>query len=236
MMSPTTASVTTISPPAPRPWSARNPISSPMLCESPQSAEPTRKITIAAWSTILRPNRSPSLPYSGPETVAVRRYAVTTQDRWSRPPRSPTIVGSAVETIVWSSAASRSTSSSAPKMSRTRWRDSVTASDPPAFVVLELSRHRVAVEEAAEAALVDRRHQAEVVLEHPRAAEPAGRDRVEARVADQELRDADRAVLGRVQAAGRDALRVDLAEERRVIAVERFCYRTAHVRLDLVRE
>ena len=36
------------------------------------------------------------------------------------PPRSPTIVGSAVETIVWSSAARRSTSISAMKMARTR--------------------------------------------------------------------------------------------------------------------
>src|SRR5262245_20678709 len=222
MMSPTTASVTTISPPAPRPCSARNPISSPMLCERPQSAEPMRKITIAVCSTILRPNRSPSFPYSGPETVAVRRYAVTTQERWSSPPRSPTIVGSAVETIVWSSAARRRTSSSAPKMSRTRWRDSVTGSDSPrVVVVLELSRHRVAIEEAAEPALVDRRHQAQVILEHPRTAEPAGRDRVEARVADQQLRDADRAVLGRVQAARRNALRVDLGKEHRVIAVER---------------
>src|SRR3954469_24275468 len=37
------------------------------------------------------------------------------------PPRSPTIVGSAVDTIVWSSDASRSVSSSAPKIRRTRW-------------------------------------------------------------------------------------------------------------------
>ena len=48
---------------------------------------------------------SPSLPYSGVETVAASRYDVTTHERWLRPPRSPTIVGSAVETIVWSSAA-----------------------------------------------------------------------------------------------------------------------------------
>ena len=40
------------------------------------------------------------------------------------------MVGSAVETIVWSSAASSRTSMSAPKISRTRWGDSVTASAP----------------------------------------------------------------------------------------------------------
>src|SRR5262249_9800889 len=36
------------------------------------------------------------------------------------PPRSPTMVGSAVDTIVWSSDASSITSSSAPKIRRTR--------------------------------------------------------------------------------------------------------------------
>ena len=42
-------------PSAPRPWRARKAMSSPMSWERPQSAEPTRKITIAACSTILRP-------------------------------------------------------------------------------------------------------------------------------------------------------------------------------------
>ena len=54
-MSPTTASVTTIRPPAPSPCSARNAISSAIDWESPQSAEPIRKITIAVCSTRLRP-------------------------------------------------------------------------------------------------------------------------------------------------------------------------------------
>src|SRR5581483_1958456 len=47
------------------------------------------------------------------------------------PPRSPTIVGSAVETIVWSSDASSSTSSSAPKIRRTRSRCTVPAGAAP---------------------------------------------------------------------------------------------------------
>ncbi len=55
MMSPITAIVTTMSPPPPSPWTARNAISSAMFWESPQSADPIRKITIAACSTILRP-------------------------------------------------------------------------------------------------------------------------------------------------------------------------------------
>ena len=54
-MSPITAIVVTISPPPPIPWSARKAISCAMFCASPHSAEPTRKITIAVWSTILRP-------------------------------------------------------------------------------------------------------------------------------------------------------------------------------------
>ena len=90
-------SSTTMSPPAPSPWSARNAISSVMFWAMPQSAEPTRKMTIAVCRTILRPYRSPSLPYSGPVTVDASRYAVTTHERWLRPPRSPTIVGSAVD-------------------------------------------------------------------------------------------------------------------------------------------
>jgi hypothetical protein len=68
---------------------------------------------MAACNTILRPNRSPNLPYSGTTMVDVSRYAVTTHDRLLRPPSSPTIVGSAVDTMVWSSAASSITSSSA---------------------------------------------------------------------------------------------------------------------------
>ena len=84
-----------------------------MLRDSPHSAEPIRKITIAAWNSLLRPYWSPSFPHSGADTVVASRYAVITQDRWLSPPRSPTIVGSAVATIVWSSAASRIASISA---------------------------------------------------------------------------------------------------------------------------
>jgi hypothetical protein len=47
MMSPTTAIVVVISPPAPSPCSARNAISSAMFCAIPQSMEPIRKMTIA---------------------------------------------------------------------------------------------------------------------------------------------------------------------------------------------
>ena len=55
----------TISPPAPMPWIARQAISSSIDCDSPESIEPTRKITIASWKKLFRPNRSPSLPHSG---------------------------------------------------------------------------------------------------------------------------------------------------------------------------
>jgi hypothetical protein len=63
---------------------------------SPDSTEPTRKMTMAAWKNRLRPYWSPSLPHSGVETVDDSRYAVTTHVRWDAPCRSPTIVGSAV--------------------------------------------------------------------------------------------------------------------------------------------
>ncbi len=57
------------SPPAPRPWIARNAISWSIECASPDSAEPARKMTIAIMSQRLRPYWSPSLPYSGVVTV-----------------------------------------------------------------------------------------------------------------------------------------------------------------------
>ena len=72
-MSPMTARVVTISPPPPRPWSARKAISSVMFWLSPHNADPTRKITIAVCSSRLRPYWSPSLPYSGPTTVEASR-------------------------------------------------------------------------------------------------------------------------------------------------------------------
>ena len=45
----------TMSPPAPTPCTARNAISSTMFCDSPESIEPTRKMTIASWKSLLRP-------------------------------------------------------------------------------------------------------------------------------------------------------------------------------------
>ena len=56
----------------------------------------------------------------GVTIVDARRYAVTTHERCSIPPRSPTMVGNAVETIVWSSAASSRTRTSAEKITRMR--------------------------------------------------------------------------------------------------------------------
>ena len=119
-MSPTTAIVVTISPPPPSPWSARNAISSAMFCASPQSAEPTRKITIADLEHDLAAVEVAELPVQRADDVDASRYAVTTHERCWIPPRSPTIVGSAVETIVWSSDASSRTSISAAKIRRTR--------------------------------------------------------------------------------------------------------------------
>ena len=45
----------TISPPAPMPWMARKAMSSTMVCDSPDSIEPTRKMTMASWKRLLRP-------------------------------------------------------------------------------------------------------------------------------------------------------------------------------------
>jgi hypothetical protein len=62
MMSARIACAPTISPPAPSPCSARKAISWIIDCERPDSIEPTRKITIAAMKTGLRPIMSPSFP------------------------------------------------------------------------------------------------------------------------------------------------------------------------------
>ena len=99
-MSPTMACAPTIRPPAPRPWTARNAISSNIDWLRPDRIEPIRKITIAAWKKIFRPYWSPSLPHSGVDTVVASRYAVMTQAMCEPPLRSPTMVGSAVETMV----------------------------------------------------------------------------------------------------------------------------------------
>ncbi len=70
-----------IKPPAPRPWTARNPINWPMFCDRPDNADPTKNTTIAVWNMILRPYRSLILPYSGVDAVDVNKYAVTTHDK-----------------------------------------------------------------------------------------------------------------------------------------------------------
>ena len=72
-MSATTAIVTTIRPPPPAPWTARNAISCVMSCAAPHSTDPAKNSKIAACSTILRPYRSPSFPYTGPTTVEASR-------------------------------------------------------------------------------------------------------------------------------------------------------------------
>ena len=72
-MSPTTAIVSTKSPPPPIPWIPRKAINSVMFWLIPHSAEPTRKIAIADCSTTFLPYRSPSFPYTGPTTVELSR-------------------------------------------------------------------------------------------------------------------------------------------------------------------
>ena len=72
-MSPMIACAPTISPPAPIPCTARKAISSSIVWLNPESIEPARKIRIAARNTGLRPIMSPSLPYSGVDTVAASR-------------------------------------------------------------------------------------------------------------------------------------------------------------------
>ena len=64
-MSPMMPWVVTISAPPPRPWMARNAISSVIPFAAPHSTEPIRNTTSATCSTILRPYWSPSLPAIG---------------------------------------------------------------------------------------------------------------------------------------------------------------------------
>ena len=65
-MSPTTASVTTIRPPAPRPCSARNAISCAIDCARPQSTEPTRKIDDRRLQHLLAAVEVAELPVERP--------------------------------------------------------------------------------------------------------------------------------------------------------------------------
>ncbi len=67
--SPMIAMTPTIRPPAPRPWTARKPMSCPMSCAMPLSAEPIRKITIELMNAPLRPYMSPTLPQIGVEAA-----------------------------------------------------------------------------------------------------------------------------------------------------------------------
>jgi len=61
-MSPSVAIAPTIRPPAPRPCSARKAMSSAIDWDRPDSAEPIRKMMIAAMKNFFRPYMSPSLP------------------------------------------------------------------------------------------------------------------------------------------------------------------------------
>ncbi len=72
MRSPMIAMTPTIRPPAPRPCTARKPISSPMFCAMPLSAEPIRKITMDVMNVPLRPYMSPSLPQTGVAAAVAR--------------------------------------------------------------------------------------------------------------------------------------------------------------------
>src|SRR4029453_3587215 len=68
------------------------------LGENPQTTEPIKKTTIAAWKIGRRPRKSEILPQSGVAAVEVSRYAVTTQESLSSPPNSEVILGKATAT------------------------------------------------------------------------------------------------------------------------------------------
>jgi hypothetical protein len=70
--SPMIAMTPTIRPPAPRPCSARKLISWSIDWDMPESADPTRKITIEVRKMPLRPYMSPSLPQMGVEAAVAR--------------------------------------------------------------------------------------------------------------------------------------------------------------------
>jgi hypothetical protein len=54
----------TMSPPPPAPWTARQAMSWPIVWDVPARTEPARKMTMQAMKRVLRPKRSPSLPQS----------------------------------------------------------------------------------------------------------------------------------------------------------------------------
>ena len=74
-----TASAIGNSAPAPRPWTPRAATSCHISCDSPASSEPTMNTPMPNRKIGRRPNRSDSLPYSGPLIVEVSRYAVNAQ-------------------------------------------------------------------------------------------------------------------------------------------------------------
>jgi hypothetical protein len=63
----------TISPPPPRPCTARQTISQTMLSANPAQNEPTPNTITDSWNISLRPNRSPSFPTTTVMIVSASR-------------------------------------------------------------------------------------------------------------------------------------------------------------------
>jgi hypothetical protein len=78
-MSPMMVMASGTSAPAPRPCSARAPMSCVIDCAKPHAAEPTRNTATPIWNSRRRPKRSDSFPHTGTVTVDVSRYAEKTQ-------------------------------------------------------------------------------------------------------------------------------------------------------------
>jgi hypothetical protein len=73
MMSPMMASASAMSPPPPRPCTARPPMSISIDCAAPAMSEPSRKMMMASWNIGRRPRRSEILPHRGVDAVEVSR-------------------------------------------------------------------------------------------------------------------------------------------------------------------
>ena len=71
--SPSSAWDSTISPPPPKPWSARAAVSDRTPCAQAHSADAATNSARAASSRRRRPQASPSLPYTGAATVLATR-------------------------------------------------------------------------------------------------------------------------------------------------------------------
>ena len=101
------ATAETIAPPTP--CTARAPISSPWVVDTPHATDAAVKIAIPVRNSFRWPNRSPSRPPRSRNPPNVSRYAFTTQARdVSVNPRSSRIEGSATFTIVMSTTIIRS--------------------------------------------------------------------------------------------------------------------------------